>query len=80
MKCRTLPDLADDYLDREGPLSVRLGVRWHLVICSDCRAYVRGLDATRRFAAESVRREDTDRVLRAIGVGSSDRRKTGSPG
>lgn len=79
MKCRTVPDLADDYLDREGPLSVRLGVGWHLVICRHCRAYVRGLDATRRFTAESVRREDTDRVLRAIGAGSPGDRHSGSP-
>lgn len=73
LKCISIPDLADDYLDRDGPLAGRIGVALHLSVCGHCRAYVRGLSVTKRLAAESLRAEAPETVLDRIGMGRGDR-------
>jgi hypothetical protein len=49
LKCREVTELATEY--QEGALPARdwLGMRWHLLICSMCRAYLDQLDKTRRL-------------------------------
>ena len=38
-KCREMTELSTDYLEHALDWRGRLAVRWHLVICSLCRAY-----------------------------------------
>ena len=47
--CRDMTELSTDYLERTLGWRVRLGVRWHLAICSMCRAYYDQLAKTLRL-------------------------------
>lgn len=71
--CRKIPDLADGYIDRDGSLADRLRVGIHLRLCGHCRAYVDGIEVTRRLAAASLAAEPTDplveRLLARLGPG-----------
>lgn len=77
IKCRDIPEKANDYVDREGPVGVRLGVALHLATCSNCRTYVRGLRLTRRIAAASFRTEAPDAVVTRLGLGDGPSTDTG---
>jgi predicted anti-sigma-YlaC factor YlaD len=50
MTCRQLIDFLDDYLCDELPLTKQAAFRLHLLLCSDCRAYI---DSYRRTIAIS---------------------------
>jgi predicted anti-sigma-YlaC factor YlaD len=46
IKCKDVPELASDYLDGDLPLSKRIALRFHLLICHSCRAYLQQLRNT----------------------------------
>jgi predicted anti-sigma-YlaC factor YlaD len=48
-RCRDMTELSTDYLERTLGWRTRLGVRWHLAICSMCRAYYDQLAKTLRL-------------------------------
>lgn len=66
MRCIDIPARADDYVDRHLPLRERGAVAMHLVLCGDCRRYVQGLRTTKRFVAESMRRDGEADVAAAV--------------
>ena len=49
LKCRDVSELTTDYLEGKLPVMTWFGVRWHLVICSMCRAYLDQLEKTMRL-------------------------------
>ncbi|MDR3523055.1 MAG: zf-HC2 domain-containing protein [Acetobacteraceae bacterium] len=46
LTCRDVSEMTTDYLDRALPLSRRLGMRFHLAICSYCRRHIEQVHAT----------------------------------
>lgn len=46
LSCRELTELVTDYIEGRMPLRRRLAFRFHLLVCSRCRAYVRQLRMT----------------------------------
>ena len=49
LKCRDVTELTTDYLEGKLPAATWLGMRWHLFICSMCRAYLDQLRKTMRL-------------------------------
>jgi predicted anti-sigma-YlaC factor YlaD len=47
--CRDMTELSTEYLERTLGWRARLAVRWHLAICSMCRAYYDQLAKTLRL-------------------------------
>jgi predicted anti-sigma-YlaC factor YlaD len=47
--CRDMSELSTDYLEHTLGWRARLGVRWHLALCSMCRAYYDQLEKTLRL-------------------------------
>ncbi len=47
LKCDAVSELVTEYAEGALPLGKRLGVRFHLMICAMCRAYVDQIDKTR---------------------------------
>lgn len=48
-KCREMTELSTDYLEGALPPMAWLAARWHLAICSVCRAYYDQIAKTRRL-------------------------------
>jgi predicted anti-sigma-YlaC factor YlaD len=48
-KCRDMTELSTDYFERTINWRLRLAMRWHLVLCSMCRAYYDQLAKTLRL-------------------------------
>ena len=49
LKCRDVTELTTDYLEGKLPMPTWIGMRWHLFICSMCRAYYDQLEKARRL-------------------------------
>lgn len=73
LSCREIPDIASDYISREGSTLTRMMMSLHLAQCKDCRTYVRGLKITRSLISESVREPVTDELLQTLGLKNPDR-------
>lgn len=46
LSCKDITEKANDYLERELPLTTRMSVRMHLFLCVHCRRYVNQLRTT----------------------------------
>lgn len=73
LTCREIPDLASDYIDREGTARSRMMVKVHLAMCSRCRDYVRGLKIARNMTAESLKGSVSPDLLNTLGLKDPDR-------
>lgn len=49
LECRDVSELATGYMERDLPLRTWIGVRFHLFLCSMCRAYVDQLAKTQKL-------------------------------
>ena len=47
LKCRDVTELATDYLDGAMSPTGRMAMRWHLVLCRNCRAFLGQVRRTR---------------------------------
>lgn len=72
--CREIPELASDYIDREGSAKNRMMMTVHLMMCGRCRDYVRGLKIARSVTEESLRGPVSSGLLNALGLKDLDRR------
>lgn len=43
LSCKELANIATDYLEGDTSLLIKLEIRMHLMICHNCRAYLRRL-------------------------------------
>lgn len=68
LTCRQVPDIASDYISREGSTRTRLMVAFHLTQCSNCRAYIRSLKTVRSLSAESLRGPVPPALLQTLGL------------
>lgn len=50
--CREVSELTTDYLDESLPFRTRIGMRFHLAICSFCRRHLAQVRATIALLAE----------------------------
>lgn len=71
--CRQIPDVASDYIDREGSKGTLVSVALHLATCRACRSYVRGLKTTRSITAMSLAGPVPDALLVTLGLKDPDR-------
>jgi predicted anti-sigma-YlaC factor YlaD len=46
MNCRDVTEFLSDYLDGELPLRQRVSFKLHLLLCRDCRRYLRSFATT----------------------------------
>jgi hypothetical protein len=51
LKCKDVAHLASDYLDKNLSSSISLRLRWHLMLCANCRRFVKHLETTKVVAA-----------------------------
>jgi hypothetical protein len=71
--CKEIPDVASDYISREGSKRTRLMVAIHVAQCSNCRNYIRGLKISGNLAAESLRGPVPTALLQNLGLDIPDR-------
>jgi|GEM_PF-246193 len=62
LSCKQVASIASDYLDNNTPLKWQ--VRLHLMMCSNCRRFVRHLKITQEVSTRTVINEPTDDVDR----------------
>lgn len=63
LSCKQVAAVASDYLDNNTPLKWQ--IRMHLLMCANCRRFVRHLHITRDVSAKIVAKDagvDTDAV------------------
>jgi hypothetical protein len=53
LNCKQVATLASDYLDNNTPLKWQ--IRLHLMVCANCRRFVRHLKVTQKVSAHMVR-------------------------
>ncbi len=73
LSCREIPNIASDYISREGSKRTRLMMSLHLAQCKNCRTYVRGLKITRSLVSDSIRGPVADELLQTLGPKNPDR-------
>lgn len=73
LSCRDIPEIASDYINREGSMRTRMMMSLHLAQCRNCRSYVGGLKITRSLISESVRGPVADELLQTLGLENPDR-------
>jgi hypothetical protein len=58
LKCKDVAHLASDYLDKNIDGTLTLRIRLHLILCANCRRFVRHLRITNTVAAGLVKIDD----------------------
>lgn len=70
LSCKNIAEHAGDIHDRQLPLSRRLVVRLHLMLCQACRRFLKQYALAAETGAQELeaRQQDTDpeKILRAI--------------
>jgi len=65
LKCKDVAFLASDYLDKNLTNSISLRLRWHLMLCANCRRFIKHLETTKmvtRQLANPASNTDADAV------------------
>lgn len=62
LKCRDIADHSSDYLDHRLPLSRRLSVWLHIMMCGHCRRYLRYLKSVMALISV-VKQQEEDEML-----------------
>jgi len=65
-ECKDIAEEASNYLDGDLPLGKRIGLFFHLVICSCCRAYLKQIRQTIRAVAAVRPREQNQIDTQAL--------------
>lgn len=64
LNCKQVAQLASDYLDQESSTTLTWQMRIHLVMCANCRRFVRHLRIAKTIASQIKTDEvDADAVL-----------------
>ncbi len=70
LKCRDVTEMTTDYLDGSLTLPHRMGMRWHLSICSFCRRHIKQVRATisllRAMPPDPVAQSTEDRIVASV--------------
>ncbi|WP_033057009.1 hypothetical protein [Sinorhizobium arboris] len=73
LKCREIPDLASDFVSRDGSKRTNFMVALHLLQCRHCRTYVRGMKTVTRLAAASLDDDVPGDLYGKLGLNAPDR-------
>lgn len=69
LNCKQVAQLASDYLDGEANTKLNWQMRWHLLMCANCRRFVRHLRITKQVVGniknDSVDAEEILKKIRA---------------
>lgn len=70
LKCKEVAEFASDFLDKNTGAKLSLKIRLHLLICANCRCFVKHLDVTKIVVAKIIERErpavDAEAILKNI--------------
>lgn len=58
LSCKQVASIASDYLDNSSPLKWQM--RLHLLMCANCRRFVRHLKITQQFSARMTSNKATE--------------------
>jgi len=58
LSCKQVATIASDYLDKSTPLKWQ--IRLHLLMCANCRRFVRHLKITQQVGAKLIIKETTE--------------------
>ncbi len=58
LSCKQVATVASDYLDKNTPLKWQ--IRLHLLMCANCRRFVRHLKITQQVGAKLIIKETTE--------------------
>jgi len=58
LNCKQVATLASDYLDNDTPLKWK--IRLHLLMCANCRRFIRHLKITKEVSAQMVINQPTE--------------------
>jgi hypothetical protein len=58
LSCKQVATIASDYLDKSTPLKWQ--IRLHLLMCANCRRFVRHLKITQQVGAKIIIKETTE--------------------
>lgn len=58
LNCKQVATLASDYLDNDTPIKWQM--RLHLMMCANCRRFVRHLKVTKKVSAHMVSEKTTE--------------------
>lgn len=59
LNCKQVAQLASDYLDGEANTKLNWQMRWHLLMCANCRRFIRHLRITKQVAG-NIKNDDID--------------------
>lgn len=60
LSCKQVASIASDYLDNNTPLKWQ--VRLHLMMCSNCRRFIRHLKITQEVSTQMVKQQPLEEV------------------
>ena len=60
--CEELESFVADYLDGRLPFTTRLKFRVHLLVCRDCRSYLKAFERSRALAKGALQADGTPEV------------------
>lgn len=73
LNCKQVAQLASTYLDQETNNTLTWQMRWHLLMCANCRRFVRHLKITKEMAHQlPTEAVDAERVLAKIKAKQQD--------
>lgn len=58
LSCKQVATIASDYLDNNTPLKWQ--VRMHLLLCANCRRFIRHLKITRQVSAQMANKNSSE--------------------
>lgn len=64
LSCKQVATLASDYLDNNSPLKWQ--IRLHLLMCANCRRFVRHLQITREVGAKMKNNKTSEEELNEV--------------
>lgn len=69
LNCKQVATLASQYLDQEAPTPLKWKIRMHLMMCANCRRFMRHLKITQTMANKidtSLSEAETEKVWQAL--------------
>ncbi|WP_323814499.1 zf-HC2 domain-containing protein [Cellvibrio sp. NN19] len=69
LSCKQVATLASQYLDQETPTPLKWKIRMHLMMCANCRRFMRHLKITQTMAKDidiTNSEADTEKVWQAL--------------
>ena len=73
--CKKITEMVSDSMDRKLPLSRRMGIRFHLMMCRFCRRYQQQLLFIREILRSGCKSSDRESIASGLSGKARDRIK-----